>query len=176
MEIRRATADDAQCLAKVHVEAWRSAYKGIVPDSHLAKLDVSRQTERFRKWLSEPSGETYVAEQDSEIAGYITLGSCSDADVDKGDIGEIWGIYIDPKHWRKGIGRLLCRKGEEVLRSLGYTVVVLRVFEANDQARGFYEAMGFEADGSAKELTIGVALAAIRYRKELRKLGNHHVC
>jgi ribosomal protein S18 acetylase RimI-like enzyme len=41
--IRRARPADAFAIGAVHVAAWRSAYPGILPDTYLASLSVSRQ-------------------------------------------------------------------------------------------------------------------------------------
>jgi ribosomal protein S18 acetylase RimI-like enzyme len=108
-----------------------------------------------------------VAERGGEVVGFLTLGGCRDADVDQETTGEIWGIYIAPGHWRKGTGSLLCRFGEKTLRERGYRVATLWVFAANDQARRFYEAMSFKADGASKTLNPGMPLEAVRYRKHV---------
>ena len=165
MEIRRTTSDDADALAKVHIDSWRSAYRGLVPDSHLAELDYDKRAQRFCTALTEHSEETYLAEENGEILGFLTVGECRDTDVDEEETGEIWGIYLAPAHWRKGVGRALCRYGERLLESRGYSVAALWVFRANDQARRFYKAMGFKADGVSKTLHPGAPLDAIRYRK-----------
>lgn len=167
MNIRRATPGDADALAKVHVDSWRSAYRGLVPDSYLAGLDRAKRGEHFRKALTEHSEETYLAEQDAEVLGLLTVGRCRDTDVDQHGTGEIWGIYLAPEHWRKGLGRLLCQYGEGILQSRGYTLATLWVFGGNAQARRFYEAMGFRADGASRTLNPGAPLEAVRYRKEL---------
>lgn len=161
MNLRRATLDDAPALAKAHVESWLKAYRGIVPDARLHGFTVERQTERFRQSLAEDSEETYVAELDGQILGFLTLGDCRDSDVDHSTTGEIWGIYLLPQHWRKGIGRFLAKQGESMLASRGCSFVTLWVLEANGQARRFYEAVGFETDGATKQ-------KAIRYRKKLK--------
>lgn len=168
MNIRRAVPDDASVLARVHIDSWRSAYRGLVPDDHLASLGYDRRTDRFRESLARGSEETYLAEQNGAVIGFLTLGACRDSDVDPQTTGEIWGIYVAPQHWRKGCGRLLCRQGERILRSQNYSHAVLWVFEANERARRFYEAMGFEPDGSSKTLHPGAPLKAIRYRKRLK--------
>lgn len=167
VRVRRATAEDAPGLARVHVAAWREAYRGIVPDSHFERFTVEARTERFRQSLAEGSEETYVAEAGGEIAGLLTLGGCRDADLDEGTMGEIWGIYLAPEHWRQGIGTTLCREGEGLLAARGYSAAVLWVLEANEQARRFYEALGFQADGAKKEVHLVAPLTAVRYRKEL---------
>lgn len=168
MEIRRATPDDAVALARVHIDSWRSAYRGLVPDSHLDSLDYERHAQRFRESLGRNAEESYLAEQDGEVLGFLTLGGCRGTDVDQKATGEIWGIYLAPGHWRKGIGSMLCRYGERILTLRGYLAATLWVFAGNDQARRFYEAMGFTADGASRTFNPGAPLEAVRYRKELR--------
>jgi ribosomal protein S18 acetylase RimI-like enzyme len=167
IEIRRATPDDALALATLHIDSWRSAYRGFVPTSYLDGLDYDQRTARFRESLAARAEETYLAEGDGDILGFLTVGPCRDEDVDGEVTGEIWGIYLAPQHWRKGIGTALCRYGEQLLRARGYRQAVLWVFADNDQARRFYEAMGFVADGASKVLRPGAPLEAVRYRKGL---------
>jgi ribosomal protein S18 acetylase RimI-like enzyme len=165
--IRPATPDDALPLSIVHTDSWRSAYRGLVPASILDGLDYDRRAVRFRESLAARTEETYLAEGDGEIFGFLTVGPCRDEDVDGEVTGEIWGIYLAPQHWRKGIGTVLCRYGEQLLRSRGYQQAVLWVFAGNAQARRFYEAVGFAADGASKMHDVGASLEVVRYRKGL---------
>jgi ribosomal protein S18 acetylase RimI-like enzyme len=130
-------------------------------------MDDERYAHRLRESLAQHAEETYVAEQGGALLGFLTLGGCRDADVDRETTGEIWGIYLAPQHWRKGVGTLLCRHGERTLKARAYRSATLWVFAGNDQARRFYEAMGFQADGASRTLNPGALLEAIRYRKEL---------
>jgi ribosomal protein S18 acetylase RimI-like enzyme len=167
MKIRRATTDDAGSLARVHVDAWRSAYRGLVPDERLANLSYARSEERFRCSLVEGAEETYVAGEAAEAVGFVTLGACHDADVDQETTGEICCIYLAPTHWRKGLGTLLCRFAEETLRTRGYGTVTLWVFAGNVRGTCFYEAMGYVADGATKVLDVGAPLEVVRYHRAL---------
>ena len=167
MKIRRATQADAATLAQVHIDSWRSAYRKIVPALYLSTLDLDQRTRRFQQILAAPDKETHLAEENDEVLGYVSVGSCRDADVDHRLTGEIMAIYLAPRHWRKGTGTALYRRGEEILRSQGYSQATLWVFEDNDQARMFYEAMGFKTDGATRTLDLGVPLALMRYHKEL---------
>jgi hypothetical protein len=54
-----------------------------------------------------------------------------------------------------------------MLASRHFKQAILWVFEGNDSARRFYEAMGFKVDGASKTLNPGAPLKAIRYRKQL---------
>jgi ribosomal protein S18 acetylase RimI-like enzyme len=167
MKIRRAIPDDANALAKVLIDSWRLAYRGLVPDAYLEGLDYGVRCGRFREALAAGAEETYVVEEADELLGFLTLGVSRDSDVDQATTGEIWGIYLAPQHWRKGVGRRLCQNAEQMLASRHFKQAILWVFEGNDSARRFYEAMGFKVDGASKTLNPGAPLKAIRYRKQL---------
>jgi len=168
VKLRRAAPTDAPALAIAHVAAWQQAYPGIVPESHLQGFTVERRTKCFRQSLANGAEETYVAEHDVQVVGFLTLGDCRDADGDVQTVGEIWGIYLLPEFWRKGIGRFLCEQAEAMLVSRGRSSAMLWVLEANGQAKRFYEAMGFEADGATKQVNLGAPIKAIRYHKKLK--------
>ncbi len=167
MNIRRATANDAPILAKVHVDSWQVAYRGIVPDSHLERFTYQRREEAFRQAISANLEETYLIEDNSQPIGILTIGASRDADVDVSRTGEIWGIYITPEYWRQGVGTTLVHEAERILQSRGYQDVVLWVLEANMDARRFYEKMGFRLDGVFKMVELGKPLKAVRYKKAM---------
>lgn len=47
MHVRLASSDDIPGIARVHVESWRSTYKGIISDAFLSSLTVEK---RIRNW------------------------------------------------------------------------------------------------------------------------------
>jgi RimJ/RimL family protein N-acetyltransferase len=167
MNLRRATPADAATMATVHIDAWRTAYRGLVPGAFLAALNHRRKTERFREFLASGEGETYIVERDGRPIGHLTVGPCRDEDLDERSVGEIWGIYLGSGQWRQGIGTQVCRRAESMLRARGVTRSVLWVFEGNERARRFYERMGYTPDGATKIIEVGASLTAIRYRKDL---------
>jgi len=167
MKIRPARASDAPVLARVHVDSWRAAYRGLVPDSSLQAFSYQWREECFRQSLATNAEETYVVQLDEEVVGFLTLGAACDSDLDVNRTGEIWGIYISPHYWRKGIGKRLVVEAEMLFKSRRYESAVLWVLEGNQQARRFYEAMGFSLDGESKNIDWGTPLKAVRYRKNL---------
>jgi ribosomal protein S18 acetylase RimI-like enzyme len=167
MNIRRAQESDAPFLAKVHIDAWHAAYRGSVPDSFLQGFTYQSRAERFRQSLATGSEETYLVEENGKVMGFLTLGACRDSDLNVDCTGEIWGIYISPTHWRKGLGKRLLEEAQSLLKSKGYKEAVLWVLEGNQLARRFYEAMGFRLDGGTKEVNLGIPMKAVRYRKAL---------
>ena len=102
------------------------------------------------------------------LVGFLTLGAARDQDLDASCTGEIWGIYISPEYWRRGMGKRLSEEAEKIFKSRGYKHAVLWVLEGNQQARRFYEAMGFCLNGETKFINWGIPLKGIRYTKNLQ--------
>ena len=48
-------------LARLHVAAWRAAYRGLVPDEFLDGLDPDARAARFRSWLAAGEAENHAA-------------------------------------------------------------------------------------------------------------------
>lgn len=171
MNIRRAQESDAPSLAKVHVDSWVAAHRGLVPESVFQCFTHQSRTEHFRQSLATGPEETYLAEENGNVMGFLILGACRDPDVNVDRTGEIWGIYISPAHWRKGLGKRLLEEAQNTLKSRGYKEAVLWVLKRNQGARRFYEAMGFGLDGRTKDVNLGTPLKAVRYRKALGSIG-----
>jgi len=139
--VRPATPADARALAEVHVASWRAAYRGLVPDEVLVRLDVEERAERWRGWIEELI--VLVAEEEGAVVGFVAA---------IGTTGEIPALYIAPGHFREGIGSRLLAAAHDALRAAGRSEAVLWVFAANDGARAFYAAHSYTADGAAAEL------------------------
>ena len=167
MNMRRAQASDAPSLAKVHVDSWHAAHRGLVPDPFLQGFTYQSRTEQFRQSLATGSEETHLVEENGNVMGFLVLGACRDSDLNVDCVGEIWGIYISPDRWREGLGKRLLEEAQNVLKSKRYKEAVLWVLEGNQGARRFYEAMGFGLDGGTKGVNLGTPLKAVRYRKAL---------
>lgn len=167
--LRRAQVEDAPILAKVHVDSWQAAYRGIVPDTFLHGFTYSKREEAFQQALAAKAEETYLLEEDEIPAAILTVGPSRDDDLDVHLVGELWGIYIAPDYWRRGIGRELVGEAERLLQDRGYCEIVLWVLEGNTAARQFYEKMGFTLDGISRTVELGKPLKAVRYRKTLGK-------
>lgn len=166
MLVRTATAADAPSIAHIHVETWRVAYRGQMPDAVLDALDVGRRTAFWEERFTQTRGVVFVAKDGGRIMGFCDLIPSRDKDADAQAVAEIAAIYILPQHWRKGAGRALCDRALAEARGRGYKVVTLWVLASNGDARRFYEAMGFSLDGATKadRTTDGNELHEIRFR------------
>jgi len=165
--IRPATIDDAPAIARVHVEASRTAYRGLMPDAHLAtQMTEEKRTAAWRDILSNNLGTTLVAIREDELCGWIAFGPSRDEDG-AGRI-ELAALYIFSKFWRQGIGRELVAAAEAELPP--GSLLTLWVLEQNRRAIAFYENCGFLPDGVAGTASIsGSALPTIRMAKALSR-------
>jgi len=168
MKIRAALESDAPAIARVHIDSWRAAYRGIIPDDVLDNLEIDQRRAQWSASLNDDLSETIVAHWKGEIIGFASFGATRDEDDDPAQVGEIMAVYIAPKSWRRGIGRGLCEAAVSELSTRGFAEIVVWMLKENHRARGFYESVGFCSDGTTKLVTIGVLLEECRYRRVLR--------
>lgn len=127
-------------------------------------MNIDYDEKRFRKAIHEKTEETYVYEEDNMIKGFLTIGKCRDAD--KRDSFELWGLYIEPEHMRKGIGYELLKFCESEGKKRGYKEIILWVWEKNNIGRKFYEKNGYVPDGAGKGI-IYFKEVEVRYVKKV---------
>jgi ribosomal protein S18 acetylase RimI-like enzyme len=141
--LRLATAADAAGIARVHVETWRTAYRGILPAEFLAALSVERRAAGWRQAaaLSGQEGRSLiVAEEHGRIVGFAAGGPAQTPDPVY--TGELYAIYVLDAFQRRGIGRRLAGAVVEALRAGGHHTMLLWVLAVNTPARRFYESLG----------------------------------
>lgn len=163
--VRAAVVEDAGAIARVHVDAWRAAYAGLLPEATLAALDVDERAARRREQLARPEAERdtwrcWVAMVDGAVVGFANVGEARDPDA-VGE-GEVYAIYVDPARWAAGVGRALMTAALGDLRGRGACRVVLWALRDNARAEAFYHAAGFVPDDRARESTFGATGAMKR--------------
>ncbi|MDP5277476.1 GNAT family N-acetyltransferase [Sphingomonas sp. DG1-23] len=86
-------------------------------------------------------GDVFVCEREDGVKGFMVVLSRPDGQA------ELDGLFVDPAVWRTGLGRDLVRAARAVASRRGANS--LQVVAA-PEARGFYEACGFVASGTAQ--------------------------
>lgn len=174
MLLRRAVAGDELAVAEVHVGSWQAAYRGLLPESYLARLDPVERAKRYTFAVEGPDSPlTTVAVADSTICGFTTVGPARDADAE--GVGELYAIYVDPSCWGRGVGRALIGEARRLLVERGHAQAVLWVLAGNSRAESFYRSDRWRPDGTARREKIGagwhptgaVVVDELRYRRTL---------
>ncbi len=78
IEVRPARREDVRALAEAHAEAWRGAYRGIIPAVTLERMVSRRGDAYWRAVTARPQG-LLVLVFDGAVAGYAMLGRQGDA-------------------------------------------------------------------------------------------------
>ena len=164
MRVRVASVEDAPGIARVHVDTWRTAYRGILPADSLNALSYEARTQRWRDNLAQagPQQFTLVAQYDSgEVVGFA--GGGPERDGTPGYDGEIYAVYVLAQHQRLGIGRQLMDVSARHLMDQGFGAAMLWALEANRRARAFYEALGGQLIGRKTKDIAGTPQIEVAY-------------
>lgn len=148
--MRRATPADAAGIAGVHVRAWQIGYRGLVPDEILDGLSLARRKSTWHTLLArDGEGAFSLVAEDDRVVGFCSVIAPSrDDDAGVGTC-EVAAIYVDPGHWRKGIGSALLVTALHQLGAARWDDVTLWVLAQNEGAIAFYRRFAFAADGAA---------------------------
>lgn len=164
MIVREATHNDVAAMARVHVDTWRTAYRGIVPDELLANLSYEKRENGWHQILDNTSKDdnyTYVAEDESgKIVGFANGGV--ERAGDSVYQGELSAIYVLKSHQQKGIGRELVRVVAQRLSQRGIHSMLVWVLAKNPACR-FYETLGGQKVYEKEIERGGVKLIEIAY-------------
>ncbi|MEC0173432.1 GNAT family N-acetyltransferase [Paenibacillus favisporus] len=158
MSIRQAAYDDYPVLAKVHVESWKTTYRGMIADAYLDQLTVESRMERWKQLLSRGDKDlwTFVSEDEAgRVSGFIQGGKCREEVA--GYDAEIYALYLLKEHQGKGHGRLLVNTLIQAFRENGFGSMYVWVLKDNP-ARQFYMKMG---GSPVSEKTLDIAGQAV---------------
>jgi ribosomal protein S18 acetylase RimI-like enzyme len=155
-ELRLAAPADALAVARVHVRAWQTGYRGILPAAYLDNLRPEERAARYT--FDRADGpRTRVAIVDGAIVGFVTISG-----------SELCALHVDPDFWSQGIGRALIGRARADLATLGVADAHLWLLAGNVRAQRFYERDRWNSDGKRRvETAWGFAVEEIEYRRRL---------
>jgi L-amino acid N-acyltransferase YncA len=159
--IRDATLADTAGIARVAVDTWRTAYRGIVPDAYLDGLKYDERDAGWRRAIQQPDYGTarflLVASdpaRDGEIVGFA--GGGKNRGTEAAYDAELCFIYVREARAGCGIGRDLVAALATRLVRAGFRSMIVWVLRDNARSRRFYERLG-GAFLDEKEFEIGGA-------------------
>jgi len=185
LHIRSAETVDAEDLSRVHRASWFNAYHGILNGSALREAVARRNAHWWRsaveKLNAEPassgrhfrdsgtrsrSSRLLVLEFDGDIAGYANFGTGrrSYPPYSASRWGEIFELYLLPEFQGLGFGRTLFQRVRADLKDMEHGPLIVWALEANDQATGFYRALGGDAFVRSHEMFGGTQTPTIGFR------------
>ncbi|MEM8645421.1 MAG: GNAT family N-acetyltransferase [Pseudomonadota bacterium] len=141
--LRNATHEDASAITALHLASWRSAYRGVLPDTY---LDGEAEAERSAHWdktLSslKPEDLVLVAENEDGLRGFISVYR----DAEPGYDAYLDNLHVLPGHRGGGLGRQLLAAALARTIAGGAKTLCLWAFDQNEGAIRFYKRLGGKA-------------------------------
>ena len=162
--IRPAVVHDARAIAEVHVESWKSTYRGIFPDALLNGLSVEKRESFWRESLAahEPPSAITMAGCDAggNVVAFVSGGKERTGQL--GCDGEIYAIYLRQEVQRQGLGSLLVRQFVHELDARGFGSMAVWVLALNPSRR-FYERLGAKVIGQQQIEQEGQPFIEVAY-------------
>lgn len=157
--VRPLELGDAEAVARIHVDSWRQAYRGLMPAEVLDGLSPRNRYLYWKQRFHE-GRRALVLESGGKVVGFADYGPARESEA-----GEIYAIYLDPGIWQKGGGSLLFREALKILKEQGFREVIVRVLEGNTPACRFYEKHGLVRVGELRMIRVaGLDLPHLTYR------------
>ena len=144
MEVRPATADDA--------EAIRTIYNREVLESTVTFDLIPRSLEQQQRWIAEHSGAhpAIVAVDKGTVVGFGSLSPYKERPAYATSVED--SVYVDTAQRGKGIGKLLISELLELGKAHGFHAVFARIVGNHETSIGLHRACGFELVGVEREV------------------------
>ncbi|MGL4912170.1 MAG: GNAT family N-acetyltransferase [Romboutsia sp.] len=148
--IRKVKIGDADILAYIQTESWKSAFSKILSKEDLNKYtNIDRATDMYNGLLSKNIGNGYILSI-NDIPHCIAYWDKARDDEIK-EYAEIICIHSLPENWGKGYGTSMMEYILKEIKDAGFNNVVLWVFKENKRACRFYESHGFILTDKSKK-------------------------
>ena len=160
ISLRRATAADADAIAGIEIETWRTTYAGLLPDGVLLGMSHREHAAAWGRLIGRRVEDVMVA---TGPQGCVGFGSCGVQRLRAlAFAGEIYTLYVQPDHQGAGVGRLLLHGLFARLLAGGAESAVVWVVRANP-SRFFYEHLGGSLVSHRPIPVGGEAVEALAY-------------
>ena len=158
VEVRRATADDAQAIGVVFDAAVRAGW------TYLGEL-AQRPMFAPEDWdqlvadHAPPRVLLVATDRAGRVLGYTAAHP---------EDGELFLLFVHPADAGRGVGRTLLSAAHDALRAAGCQQAHLFTHEQNERALALYASAGYRPDGSIRESDFGgTAIRELRLVKQL---------
>lgn len=139
VQVRSPKPKDAEALAGVYAEAWRGAYRGIIPHLSLERMVARRGLKWWKVALAERR-PLLVLDFDGAPSGYVTYGRSRSGRSPFE--GEIFELYLHPIYQGLGLGEKLFEGARNRLLDLHLRGLLVWALSDNDGACCFYLSLG----------------------------------
>ena len=163
INIRKVKVGDANTLAFIQTESWKSAFNRILSKEDLDRYtDMNRAITLYSKLLNENIGNGFILTIDENPHCIAYWDKTRDDEME--GYSEIICIHSLCDNWGKGYGTEMMNHILRDIKNSGFSKVMLWVFKENHRARKFYEKHGFVLTEKSKEFSTAIE---VMYCKDL---------
>ncbi|WP_415381710.1 GNAT family N-acetyltransferase [Halosimplex sp. TS25] len=160
---RPAHMADVAGIQRVARESWHAAYDDILGEDVVDDvLDEWYVDDAIESGIDHDAQDFFVAVIDDEVVGYIHVGPHPPRRVH-----QVYRLYVDPEHWRKGIARNLLAEAEQSLYDRDVGIYEAEVLAENERGLAFYRSTGFEQVDERETDLMGATAPEYIVRKRL---------
>lgn len=157
VSVRPARPEDAEAVAHVQLDTWRTAYGQVLPPE---ALDLPHQevAAAWRAAIGEPAMARHrvlVALEGREVVGFTASAPAGDDDLEPDTTSEVTALLVVPRWGRRGHGSRLLAASVDGWREDGVRTAVTWAFERDAATRRFLASAGWAPDGLARGLDRG---------------------
>ena len=149
LQITKCTHTDLAQLVAISRETFWDTFAPFNSAADMDRfLDQAYTPEKLATELENPDSSFYFLKSTTAILGYLKLNrNQAQSETLAENALEIERIYIRASYLRHGYGRYLLQFAEEQARRQQLSAIWLGVWEHNENAKAFYEKMGFQKVG-----------------------------
>jgi ribosomal protein S18 acetylase RimI-like enzyme len=147
--IRKCTLADLAELIILAREVYADTFREFnTPENMQAYLDSAFDPLKLEGELNDPGSEFFFLYAGGALAGYLKVNEgSSQTDIHDPDALEIERIYVRQTHQHLGLGQVLIEYAIEIARRKHKRYAWLGVWEKNENAKAFYQHLGFTKVG-----------------------------
>ena len=135
LTIRPATVDDIEDIQRVARRSWDAAYEDVLEQATIDDLlGEGYSTDVLEAWTDAETAELLVATDDDDDE---TVGYASATVEDEERVADL-NVYVEPDHWRRGVGTDLLAAMEDRLADRDVERVRDYVLAHNEPGNAFY--------------------------------------
>lgn len=169
MEVRAGVVGDADRIAALNAVGWRAGFRGLISDAYLSAYDGLPRLRHETLIAPGDDDIQLVAVDGDELVGWVAGAPAHEDDLGPGTY-EIRACYVDPAHWRTGIGRRLMTALIDRLDPERWTDLVLWTARDAVPTNAFYVSLGMVRDGREALLDRGGPLPLVRFSGRLVRM------
>ena len=164
ISLTAASSQDAESIARLHAQSWRSAYRGMLSDDY---LDQRVEADRLEFWTarfaSAPPDRRLILKAlgDGKLLGFV----CVLLDTEPEWGARLDNLHVSPESKGTGIGYVLFNAAREWIASVSPGMAMhLWCVERNHVARRFYERQGGQiVETATRPVAQDLSVPELRY-------------